>query len=220
MAKDSDANQTGSGAAPAFRGPRRPEGAPVGPEAVRRAILDAACELFASNGIDRTSLRQIADRANVNASLISRYIGPRDALLAAVLDDLGERIAEEIAVDPTRQHSFDPDSPGVRWARILAQVAVTNDFPPTSSTPHPVQALARGIQATFGIDERSARIRAAHLLASALGWRIFETYLVSNGDFDDVPIDELRDHVSGALQHLATLPVEATPRRDRAARAE
>ena len=44
-------------------GPRREPGAPVGPEEVRRAVLEAAAVLFAERGVDAVSLRDIAAAA-------------------------------------------------------------------------------------------------------------------------------------------------------------
>ncbi|MCB1261014.1 MAG: TetR family transcriptional regulator, partial [Acidimicrobiales bacterium] len=58
-------------------GPRRPAGAPVGPDAVRRAVLDAAAELFGHHGVQATSLRDIAAAADVQLALIARYVGTR-----------------------------------------------------------------------------------------------------------------------------------------------
>ncbi len=69
-------------------GPRREEGAPVGPDEVRRAVLDAAADLFVETGVHGVSLRDIAAAANVHPALIGRYIGTRDDLVLAVFDDL------------------------------------------------------------------------------------------------------------------------------------
>ena len=51
----------------------------------RQALLDAAGELFTSEGYDRTTVRAIADRAGVNQALLFRYFGNKEALFAQVL---------------------------------------------------------------------------------------------------------------------------------------
>jgi AcrR family transcriptional regulator len=51
----------------------------------RQALLDAAGELFTSEGYDRTTVRAIADRAGVNQALLFRYFGNKEALFAKVL---------------------------------------------------------------------------------------------------------------------------------------
>ncbi len=53
--------------------------------ATRQALLDAARELFGSKGYDGTSLREIGERAGVDASLIARYFGNKVALYSATL---------------------------------------------------------------------------------------------------------------------------------------
>lgn len=56
--------------------------------ATRQALLDAARELFGAYGFDQTTLRDVGERAGVDASLIARYFGNKVALyLAAVAAD-------------------------------------------------------------------------------------------------------------------------------------
>lgn len=55
----------------------------------RHAIAAAAKELFAANGFERTTVREIGARAGIDPSMIIRYFGGKDALFAAVsLPDL------------------------------------------------------------------------------------------------------------------------------------
>ncbi len=49
-------------------GPRRPPGAPSGPDEVRRAVLDAAATLFAQRGLADVSLRDIAAAADTHVA--------------------------------------------------------------------------------------------------------------------------------------------------------
>jgi AcrR family transcriptional regulator len=53
--------------------------------ATREALLDAAEELFAGRGYDRTTVRDIAGQAGVNQALLFRYFGSKEALFAAVI---------------------------------------------------------------------------------------------------------------------------------------
>jgi AcrR family transcriptional regulator len=50
----------------------------------RLAIEAAARELFAANGFERTTMREIGARAGIDASMIIRYFGSKDALFASV----------------------------------------------------------------------------------------------------------------------------------------
>ncbi|MEV4317877.1 TetR family transcriptional regulator [Actinocrispum sp. NPDC049592] len=63
--------------------------------ASRAALLDAAAELFAERGYDRTTVRDIAGRAGVNQALLFRYFGSKEALYAAVVARAGrDKLAE------------------------------------------------------------------------------------------------------------------------------
>ncbi len=131
-------------------GPRRSQEAPVGPDAVRRAVLDVAAELFADRGVATTTRKEIAEVANVNPNLINRYIGSRDALVFAVIEDLGAKIVDELADAPMGSLSHDPDAPISRVIRIMAQVIGARERI-TARTWNPVLALAETAQTQFGL---------------------------------------------------------------------
>jgi AcrR family transcriptional regulator len=57
-------------------------------EASRRAILDAAEELFSQRGYDRASLGEIGRRAGVSAALPAYFFGGKAGLYGAVLERL------------------------------------------------------------------------------------------------------------------------------------
>jgi AcrR family transcriptional regulator len=79
---------------------RRPKGSPD----ARRAVLDAALELFAERGFERTTMRAVGTRAGVNPALIYHYFGDKDGLLAAAIEppvDLTAALAR-IGDDPGR----------------------------------------------------------------------------------------------------------------------
>ena len=53
----------------------------------RAHILSVAEELFAESGFDGTSVRDIAQLANVNLAMISYYFGSKEKLLEALIED-------------------------------------------------------------------------------------------------------------------------------------
>jgi AcrR family transcriptional regulator len=56
----------------------------------RELLLQAATTLFAERGFDRTTTREIAEQAGVDATLIARYFGSKTGLyLAALRFELG-----------------------------------------------------------------------------------------------------------------------------------
>lgn len=65
-------------------GRKRP-GRPPGPSDTRDRILASARELFARNGIDKTSIRAIAADAGVDPALVHHYFGTKTQLFAAAI---------------------------------------------------------------------------------------------------------------------------------------
>lgn len=66
-------------------------------------IMEAAEALFSENGFNGTSVRDIAERANVNLAMISYYFGSKDKLLEAIFTYRGETtklILEDLASKP------------------------------------------------------------------------------------------------------------------------
>lgn len=55
-------------------------------------IMEAAEFLFAENGFHGTSVRDIADKANINLAMVSYYFGSKEKLLEAIFSYRGESI--------------------------------------------------------------------------------------------------------------------------------
>lgn len=62
----------------------RPSGATPKSVRTREAILAAARDLFALKGFDRTTVREIGVKAQIDAAMIIRYFGSKEALFAEV----------------------------------------------------------------------------------------------------------------------------------------
>jgi len=76
---------TGRASDPAPRR-RRPSGRRPGDSGTREAILAAARRLFAEQGYDRTSLRQIAAEAGVDPTLVTHFHGSKQRLFVTVVE--------------------------------------------------------------------------------------------------------------------------------------
>jgi AcrR family transcriptional regulator len=59
---------------------------PLRSQPARDRILAAARRLFAEEGYDRTTIRMVAAAAEINPSLVMRYYGNKEGLLAAAAD--------------------------------------------------------------------------------------------------------------------------------------
>ena len=183
-------------------GPRRRPGAPVGPDEVRRAVLEAAGSLFAEQGVDAVSLRDVAAKADVHVALIARYVGSRDDLVSAVFDHLSERVSEAVVEHPLAGQGFTADTVMGQWVRVAGALAIAGRPLAGASEFNPVRAMAATLSDGYGLDEQSARVRASQIVAAALGWRIFEDYLVEAGDLGDIALEELRDDLAHSARRL------------------
>ncbi|MCX5095894.1 TetR/AcrR family transcriptional regulator [Streptomyces sp. NBC_00365] len=67
-------------------------------DASRAALLGAARDLFGRRGYDAVTLRDIGERAGVDASLIARYFGNKAALYRSAVDE----DSREVTVSPER----------------------------------------------------------------------------------------------------------------------
>lgn len=74
---------------------QRSRGRRPGESDTRELILDAAEEEFAARGYACTSLREIADRAEVNQAMVRYYFGSKEGLFHAIFRRGAQKIGEE-----------------------------------------------------------------------------------------------------------------------------
>lgn len=78
-------------------------------KAVRQQIIDAAAALFASSGLEATTIENIAERAGVSAGTVYNYFGSKNALLLAVVEndtdimiELGQAVVSRPGTNPAK----------------------------------------------------------------------------------------------------------------------
>lgn len=80
------------------------------PESASASLLQAAKHLFARKGLNGTSIRDIAQEAGVNSSLISYYFQGKEGLYRACLKEIGEQrfsVAQQILQPPNNKDDFE-----------------------------------------------------------------------------------------------------------------
>jgi TetR/AcrR family transcriptional regulator, repressor for neighboring sulfatase len=193
-------------------GRRRRAGSPNGPDEVRPAVLDAAAALFAVHGIDAVSLRDIAAAADVNLSLTGRYTGRRDELVAAMFGHVCDQLAGAVEENPLSGQGFSPDTVMGKWVRIAAALVISGRSLEGRPDFNPVVAIAETLVAGYGPAGEAARVRAAQIVAAALGWRIFEACLVQAGGLEAVPVVTLREELARSARRLGATPLALAAR--------
>jgi AcrR family transcriptional regulator len=173
------------------------------PVDARAALIAAGTELFAELGPDAVSLRTVAQRAGVNYGLVHRHFGTKEALLKAVTEPQLTGLKADLAALP-------PGPPELVLGRVLAAVQkreaywrllaramlagqdpheVQSDFPAAEwlmrwlSTPDGRSRLADGV------DQRQV---LALIMATGLGWMVFEPFLRAVSGLDERGTDPVQ----------------------------
>ena len=114
--------------------------------------------------------------------------------MAAVFRHVSGQLARAVEENPLSGQGFSADTVMGKWVRIAAALVISGRSLDSSRDFNPVvAAMAETLVAGYGLADEAARLRAAQIVAAALGWRIFEAYLVEAGDLGDVPLETLRD---------------------------
>lgn len=77
----------------------------------RRAMVDAAIELFSRQGVRGTGVAAIAERAGATPSALIHHFGSKDGLVRAVLEEADRRALARLDIpsdaEPTLEQAFD-----------------------------------------------------------------------------------------------------------------
>ena len=163
-------------------GSRRAD-APVGRDEVVAAVLDTAADLFAERGPAATSIRDIAARSNVNHGLIHRHFGSKDRLVGAVLDHLGQHLAELLAKDAEGSRIAAAVD---RQLRVLARVSLDGYQIGKLQSRFPTMEMLLETVRARQSSEVGARLAAAHTIALQLGWVLFGGFLRASTGLEDL----------------------------------
>jgi AcrR family transcriptional regulator len=179
---------------------RRGPGRRPGETTTRDAILEAARELFAERGYDRTTIRGIARAAGVDPSLVLHFFGSKQALFVATA---------ELPFDPETALPAifaEPSEAGLRLARFVLGVLEDPDgrarmigiVRAAASEPAAAAALRDLITRTvLGTIVRSLGSADADLRATLVGSQVVGLVMAR--------------YVLG-VEPLATLPADAVAR--------
>ena len=192
---------------------RRPDGGPD----TREAILAAARDLFAANGFDRTTIRAIGTRAEVDPALVHHYFGTKDQLLAASLElpmdpvallgDLGgdpERAGEELVRRVLGLWESDPETR--RRLVALLRTGISHDHAAALLRDLFGRTILAVLQGFVVADRPDLR---AALAGTQLGGLILGRYLVGVPAVADASVEELVAVVGPGVQRYLTGPLGA-----------
>lgn len=162
----------------------------------RSIVLSHAADLFAERGPAATSLRDIAERSGVNAGLIFRHIGNKDAIVAAVLDYLAEELMSARDAGASRDVI---EASGERNWKVIARSLLDGFDVGRLQHRFPVVEQLVAAARQDHDDEYSARVATADALALQLGWRLFGPFLKAATGLDVEKPRDVGGPVSGSI---------------------
>jgi AcrR family transcriptional regulator len=138
----------------------------------REAILAAAEHLFGSQGYERTTVREVAERAGIDPALVIRYFGNKDGLFAQAASiqlQLPPPLTKDVSqLGPRLVEHFlalweGPESP--QGLVVLLRSAASNEF---AATKMREAFLAQVMPFIAAVGDSASAPRRAGLIASQL----------------------------------------------------
>ncbi|MCA4754981.1 TetR/AcrR family transcriptional regulator [Mycolicibacterium fortuitum] len=198
---------------------RKRPGRPAGPSDRRVRILASARELFARNGIDKTSIRAIAADAGVDAALVHHYFGTKTQLFAAAIHIPIDPMTvigklQEVPVDqlghtlPSILLPLWDSEIGKGFVATLRSILAGNDVSLVRSFLQDV--IIGEIGPRVDNPPGSARVRI-QFVASQLVGVAMARYILELDPFASLPVDQIVETIAPTLQRYLTGELPGLP---------
>lgn len=191
---------------------RKRPGRPSGTSDTRERILTNARELFARNGIGKTSIRSIAAAAGVDSALVHHYFGTKEQLFAAavhipidpmlVIGPMREAPIDELGLTlPSLLLPLWDSEMGAAFLATLRSLLAGDGVGLVRSFLQDVIAVEIGSR----VDEPpgSGRIRV-QFVASQLVGVVMARYILELEPFASLPVEQIAQTIAPNLQHYLT----------------
>jgi AcrR family transcriptional regulator len=191
---------------------RKRPGRPSGTSDTRDRILTNAREMFARNGIGKTSIRSIAAAAGVDSALVHHYFGTKEQLFAAavhipidpmlVIGPMREAPIDELGLTlPSLLLPLWDSEMGSAFLATLRSMLAGDGVGLIRSFLQDVIAVEIGSR----IDEPpgSGRIRV-QFVASQLVGVVMARYILELEPFASLPVEQIAETIAPNLQHYLT----------------
>jgi AcrR family transcriptional regulator len=192
----------------------RKHDAPRGRDEIIEAILQATEELLPKHNPSEISLRQIAEAANINYSLIHRYFGTKESVIMAaherMLSKVGEQFSAVDRIDGNIGVLFKISGQNVSRRTLLARAMLDGADPHLIRHHFPIMhqlidLLRKKKSETENPSEYDPETLAAFFAGSALGWFFFEPVLLASTGLDKKDKAEVHSQITEMLEKTAEL---------------
>jgi AcrR family transcriptional regulator len=191
---------------------RKRPGRPPGTSDTRERILVSARDLFARNGIDKTSIRSIALAADVDPALVHHYFGTKTQLFAAaihipidpmsVIGPLQQVPVDQIGyVLPRILLPLWDSEMGKGFIATLRSILAGNDVSLVRSFLQDVIAVEVGSR----VDNPpgTGRIRVQYVASQLVGV-VMARYILELDPFKNLPVEQIAETIAPNLQRYLT----------------
>lgn len=192
---------------------------PVGGADTREQILTAASELFSELGFERTTMRAVAARADVDPALIHHYFGNKEGLLAAALVlpvDAGALLA---GLDEDPAHAGEAvirrvlgiweADPEIRrlWLGLI-RVGLSHEYAAGVLRDLLGRTVLTALGRVVANDHQSLR---GALVGTQMGGLLLGRYVLGIPGVRDATPEQLARAIGPVLQHYLTGPIGGVP---------
>lgn len=190
---------------------------PSGRDQVIDAIIDAAIELCVAGGPDEVSLRRVAERANVNYGLVHRHFRTKDAVVRAAIARAYQRGFQVFKPAPDMKSAirailFEGShtvSKVLAWGFLQG---ITEEVLPDESSWILLglcELAAKESSGKYTADSPELRALIGTLMATLLGWRLFEPYLAHGLGLEGLDQNAIYRLILPILERLIDLEVHS-----------
>jgi AcrR family transcriptional regulator len=198
---------------------RRRPGRPAGASDTRERILSSARELFAQNGIDKTSIRAVAAAAGVDPALVHHYYGTKQQLFAAaihipidpmeVIRPLRETPVEEIGYTlPKLLLPLWDSEAGKGFIATLRSLLAGSEVSLIRSFLQEVIAVEVGSRVDNPPGTGLIRVQ---FVASQLVGVVMARYILELDPFKTLPVEQIAETIGPNLQRYLTGDLPGLP---------
>jgi AcrR family transcriptional regulator len=191
---------------------RKRPGRPPGTSDTRERILNSARELFARNGIDKTSIRAIAAAADVDPALVHHYYGTKTQLFAAaihipidpmqIIGPLQQIPVEEIGYTlPSLLLPLWDSEMGKGFIATLRSILAGSD--PSLVRSFLQEVITKEVGSRVDDPPGSGPVRV-QFVASQLVGVVMARYILELDPFKSLPVEQIAETIAPNLQRYLT----------------
>ncbi|MFJ8825967.1 TetR family transcriptional regulator [Streptomyces sp. NPDC102467] len=168
----------------------------------REALLRAATELFSERGYDRTTIREIGERAGVDAALIARHFGSKALLYVEVLrSEHGDSAPDDLLTEPRLREVAERAERRGPVPLLRVAVQPLSEERAQDATRAALQArLVEPLRSRFAREGRDRPGLRADVLVAAVAGVLLARH---SGAFDDLAEAEVGDVVDILMEMYA-----------------